>query len=307
MNAIYLTAPLALEAPAASDQLPRTFSGLAYSGGVIDEWGERIVIDLDSTAFESEMPLLFQHRHDSMIGAITVVGRESDGLHVSGELFSDIDEDAASIAKKAQRGARYQMSVGLYEPRVERLDKPEQSVTVNGRVFTGPGVVLRDGLVREVSIVALGADRQTNAQFFSAGSPRPSTPEDSTMPDPNPDLQARIDALQAQVADLSVQLQAASDRAAAAEKALADERTAARTFAVKQLFAELGREAADEAIRPYVALSAEAFDAVARDLRAMKPRAGEHLFQEQATGEPGGAPLAKLLSASDIYAQRRIS
>lgn len=307
MNAIYLTAPLALDAPAAADQLPRAFSGLAYSGGIVDEWGERVIIDLDSTAFESGMPLLFQHRHEAMIGSITAAGREADGLRVSGELFSDIDDTAASVARKAQRGARYQMSVGLYEPRVERLDKPEQSVTVNGRVFTGPGFVLRDGRVREVSIVALGADRQTNAQFFSAGSPRPSTPEEPAMPDPNPDLQARVDALQAQVTDLSTQLQAATERATSAEKALADERTAARTFAVRQLFAELGREATDEAIKPYVALSAEAFDAVARDLRAMKPRAGEHLFQEHATGEAGATPPAKLLSASEIYAQRRIS
>ena len=73
------------------------------------------------------------------------------------------------------------------------------------------------------------------------------------------------------------------------------------------MFAELGRDPTDEAIKPYIALSAEAFDAVARDLRAMKPKASEHLFQEQATGEVGSAPPAKLLSASEIYAQRRIS
>ena len=301
---LYLTAPLTFDAtPNATDAaaLPRTFSGLAYSGGVIDEWGERVIIDLASTAFESDMPLLFQHRHEAVIGTITTTGLTADGgLTVTGELFTDIDDTAAKIAQKFQRGAKYQMSVGLYDARVERLEKPNQSATINGRQFTAPGVILRGGLIREVSIVALGADRHTNAQFFSADH-RPPPREEPPMPDPN------LDALQAQVTDLAAQLSAATDRAAAAEKALADERAAARTFAVKQLFADLGREPTDEAIAPYVALSSEAFAVVSRDLLALKPKPSEHLFHEQATGEIAAPTLAKQLSVADIYAQRRLS
>ncbi|MCF8005088.1 MAG: hypothetical protein K9L32_12980 [Chromatiaceae bacterium] len=61
-GAYYLTAPLQLLAqqPGA---LATQFSGTAYTGAVIDDWGERIIIDLATTRTADSMPLLIRSDH----------------------------------------------------------------------------------------------------------------------------------------------------------------------------------------------------------------------------------------------------
>lgn len=307
---LYFIAPVALEA-IGSSELPSRFSGVAYSGGKITDWDYPVIIDLASTKIADWMPLLYQHRHDAMIGTVAETRNDGASLTVSGSLFADIDDDAGQIARKASRGARYQMSVGLFGANYERIDSPDASVTLNGQTVNGPLVVLRDGMVREVSIVTLGADAQTNAAFFSAlssGAASPPTPpEEPPMPDQNPDLAGQVAALSAQIADLTTQLQAATARAESAESALAETQRQTRLAAVRDLFAAVGREFSDEAAAPYLGMPADVFAVVAADLKATRPAktVPAHLFQERATGEPGQAPA--LLSASEIYAKRRVA
>ena len=57
------------------------------------------------------------------------------------------------------------MSVGLYAFRREFVPAG-QSIKVNNQTFQGPINVLRNGQVREVSIVTLGADPRTSSKFF---------------------------------------------------------------------------------------------------------------------------------------------
>lgn len=185
----YLTAPLALAASSDPQAPPSRFSGIAYSGAVFSDWGERVVIDLASTQIEDAMPLLHEHQRKAVIGAVTAATNDGATLSVAGELFTDLDEEAAQIAAKAARGARYQMSIGLFDVRTEVVPPTVAPVTVNGQTLTGPLTVLRGGLVREVSIVTLGADRGTNAAFFSAGLRR--TPPPRITPCPTRPLPAR--------------------------------------------------------------------------------------------------------------------
>ncbi len=297
-TAFYLTAPLTFAAPATDGTLPQQFSGVAYSGAVITDWGTPIIIDLATTRVEPTVPLLHQHRAEQVIGAISQATNDGLTLTVAGDLFSDIDDTAASLARKAQRGATYQMSIGLYDAKPDTLTA-SQTHDLNGQPVRGPVTVLRHGTVREVSIVALGADRHTNAQFFAAGASRPFPTEDIPMPDPD---------LASQVADLTAHLAAATARADAAETALNAERATARQFAVKTLFNALGRPLDDAAIAPYLTLSAEAFAAVSADLTALaaKPALPPSLFQAQATGDPAPPP-APALNPTDIYAARRVA
>lgn len=293
MDAIYFSAPLTLDAPA-GDELPRNFKGTAYSGDRVP--GYNVVIDLASAKVEQRMPLLLQHDHAIIIGNINEVGNSQAGLTVAGELFSDFDAAAKDVALKAKRGVQYQMSVGAFNANAEFIPAGK-NVTVNGREFSGPIDVLRDAYIRETSIVALGADSKARADIFSTQGDKSMTIEQ---------LQARVAELEASVATLTGERDALKTEndtlKLASEQAAKD----ARLSEVKKLFADTGRTFSDEAAKPYVALSADAFEAISKDMRAAKP-ANPKLFSEQATGgggkdDKGGAVT---LSATDIFAARR--
>jgi hypothetical protein len=194
---ITLTAPLQLAA--ADGALPAQFSGTAYSGGLARSYG--VIIDLATTRCDATMPLLAEHDRSEIIGVIDQITNDGTSLTVGGKLFSDIaGSGAEQIALRAQRGAPYQMSVGLYEYN-ELWISSGSSFTVNGKVVTGPVAILQNGYVRETSIVTLGADSKTDAQFFSA----PSAPSPTTQ-----GSEMTIEQLTARVAELTAQLAAAN-------------------------------------------------------------------------------------------------
>lgn len=213
-----LGTPLELRA-GAEDKLPSTFSGTAYSGGFVPDYG--VVIDMASTTYNRRLPLLSEHWRGNIIGVIEQASTVDHQMQVAGKLFSDMEGSRAQeIAQLAKRGVPFEMSVGLYNFTSEYV--PEgKSVTVNGKSFTGPVRVLRNGQVREVSIVTLGADPRTESKFFTASEGEP------PMPTPN------TEELQAQVAQLSAQVQghAAALAAARAEGAEAERKRIAEVRA----------------------------------------------------------------------------
>jgi hypothetical protein len=305
--ALYLTAPLAF-APAEADALPTRLTGVAYSGGPVSDWGGTVVVDLASTRVEPTLPLLHEHQREAVIGTVRQLANDGQALALDAELFSDLDPAAESIARKAQRGLHWQLSIGLFDAAAEEIRTG--AVHLNGQTFTAPVTVLRHGLVREVSVVALGADRATQADFFAALARPPSPPETRPMSDAAsdaPDLTARIAALEAQVADLTTALDAAHAAQAAAEATAAEVQLAARQAAVQALFAELNRAYSDAAAAHYLSLPETAWTAIAADLRAAKPSVPAHLFREQATGAPATQPPRPALDTTAIYAARRAS
>jgi hypothetical protein len=268
---LYLSAPIALAA-AEGEDLPRRFSGLAYSGGLVEDWNFPIVIDLAATSIADGLPLLYRHDQERDIGTIDGVTNDGASLSVSGELFSDLDDDARKIAAKSKRKARYQMSVGLFG--ASHQEVKTGSVEINGRTLQAPITVLRGGIVREVSIVPLGADRNTNAAFFAAQS-TPAT-EAEKMPE--------SESASSEVEDLKKRLAEAIARAEKAEAALKKMEDNAREAELSAVLPSLSD--AEKAI--YMGLSAEQWGTIKTALAA-KPSAPElpaHLFQAQALGDP---------------------
>jgi outer membrane murein-binding lipoprotein Lpp len=277
----------------------RKFSGLAYSGGYIPQLMG--VIDLESTKVADSMPLLLLHNDEKVIGVVedyTLNGK----LTVNGEIHSDIDEDAASVVAKAKRGNRYQMSVGVFNAN-EYYVKAGEKVTVNGRDFTGPMVVLKNGFIREVSVVPLGADAETEAQFFSqskSGAPAMKTAEQLAADVET--LTAQVTKLTADNAQLTADLKAANDKVSLSEAAAKKAADDARTAEVKAIFKAIGQEIKDDEVKPYLDMSADQFKAVTVHLKAAKPNLPAHLFKHTATNgkdaegdkAAGGSVLLKL-------------
>ena len=172
MTVIHLRAPAVLK-PTTDGALPTRVEGIAYSGGIVPTLG--VVIDLASTIVADRLPLLHEHGREAIVGAITRATITGGTLLVEGKLFSDI---AGSLAEKigqlAQRGAPFQMSVGLFGY-AEEVVRAGQVVTVNGATVAGPVTVLRRGTVREVSLVTLGADPSAVARLFGQGAKGTST------------------------------------------------------------------------------------------------------------------------------------
>ena len=166
MTVIHLRAPVALK-PTTDGALPTRVQGVAYSGGIVPTLG--VVIDLASTTIADRLPLLHEHGREAIIGAVTWTTITGGALLVAGKLFSDIPGgQAEKIAQLAQRGAPFQMSVGLFGY-TEEVVRAGQAVTVNGATVAGPVTVLRRGTVREVSLVTLGADPNAVARLFGQG------------------------------------------------------------------------------------------------------------------------------------------
>jgi len=208
-DALEFGAPIELKA-AADGALPAQFAGTAYSGGLVPDYG--VVIDMATTTYNAKLPLLDSHSRWDIVGVIEQASTRDYQMQVAGKLFSDMPGSSAErIAQLAQRGVPYEMSVGLYAFTREFIPAGK-SVPVNGQTFNGPVYVLRNGQVREVSIVTLGADPRTTSKFFdlSTGDPCMNTTSEQ--------LAAQVAELTAQVAGHAAALAAARADGATGER-----------------------------------------------------------------------------------------
>ena len=281
------------------DTKRRTFTGVAYSGALVSDGWQSIVIDLASLTLPDPCPTLLQHDRAARVGVCTLAVRDG-ALACDGHLLSN--EAAVALAADADEGFPWQLSVHAEPGTTEEL-APGVAVQINGRAFTGPLTIFRHTAIRELSFTPTGVDGATSARVWSA--PLPTPPHEAhTMPSTDSAQADQLAALTAQVADLTVQLSATQTRAEAAETALAAHVKAVRLSVVRATFGKLGRQVSEAESAIYLALDEPAWEQVSRDLLAAKPAAPAHLFSEQATGDPGDAP-SLALSLSAIYSARR--
>lgn len=270
-----------------NSSLPTGFSGIAYSGGVVPNYGwyGDTAIDLASVTLPERIFALVNHDDEERAGHCRV-WLEGDAIRVAGQ-FSKATEAGQSVAAEFAEGAPWKLSVG-FNANVE-INDPPRSIDVNGRSLI-VNAIFRNARILEVSFVPSDADPNTSVSAFSAS---PTIKQEPSMSDD----------LKAQVENLTAQLAAEKTRADTAEAALADSRNTARLSAVKALFSALDREYDDAKAAPYLEMSDAVFAAVSADLQAAKPARDESLFQQSAKN--GKAPDTQpQLNISEIYAMR---
>lgn len=142
----------------------KRFGGVAYTGGGMKVgFGRPVVIDLQGlTAGSDVIPFLKDHDPADVVGhGSAEIGKRQ--VKVSGVVSGEGETDGARrVLALASNGFPWQMSVGVEPVKVEAVDAGD-SVIVNGRTVAGPAYVLRAGLLREVSFVAIGADGKTSS------------------------------------------------------------------------------------------------------------------------------------------------
>ena len=142
--------------------------GTAYSGGKMNlpGWKHPVVVDLAGMEIPDTVPLLTNHENktDSRVGIISASIKDN-ALEISGEIVSD-SKDAQDIVAQGKAGADWQLSIGAD---VKECELVKSSRTVNGQEIEGPFYHVTKSTLREVSVVAVGADAHTSmkvtAQF----------------------------------------------------------------------------------------------------------------------------------------------
>jgi hypothetical protein len=285
---LQFSAPVTLAAAQADGGL-RLFSGVAYGGGTITDhgWWDAVAFDLAGLNATAPMPLLLQHDHDRQIGVIDAVRNDGERLSISGRLFTGIDPHADSVAAKADAGAPWQLSVGIFPDVVEQLPHSGSGAVVNGRGVRAGATVFRSSRVREASFVALGADGSTHASVFDANCGpvvAKFIKEEARMADTDQAAalaaitterdteRARADAAEAKLADLQQQFSA--------------RQRAERDAAVKEL---LGDAFSTESAAPYMSMDDAQFAAAQSLAKSLRSKLPPGFTAEQTSAGAGGS------------------
>lgn len=228
MNKLFLKKSFKFEEEA-DGSIAGNIKGIAYSGALIDSHGpfSNLIVDIATlTVAKDKTPILRDHDMSQVAGhgKISVDG---SSVTIDGKI-SKRSAYGQEILELSMDGFEWEMSLGVFGGTFEEVEDEE----ING-MLVDKGVALRNGILREVSIVALGADSDTSAEIFSltskketkmftkeqwvkfacgCGGTEKTTPEDLsaefTMKDD------KISEKETEIADLKKELQDAQDELA---------------------------------------------------------------------------------------------
>ena len=151
-----------------TEDKPVKIAGVAYSGSPIRQfWSPyEMVIDLSGMSFAPQIPLMDSH-NDRLLDRLGVVKAKvvNNKLEIEGE-FTNTSDYAKNIIEQGKK-AKWQLSIGANIKERLFLDENTKK-NVNGTVVTGPIYVVTKSLLREVSVVAIGADRDTEMSIAAS-------------------------------------------------------------------------------------------------------------------------------------------
>jgi hypothetical protein len=165
------TGSASILAAAEGDKGPRKFAMRAYSGGEMNVYlgwqMRRVVVDIAGIQVSRKArPILAHHDTRQVVGHSTKVTKDGGALNIEG-VVSGVGPAAVEVAGASDNGFPWQASVGLSVKKAVEYDEGK-SVTVNGREFSGPIVVVRASTLNESSFVPLGADDDTDARMVAS-------------------------------------------------------------------------------------------------------------------------------------------
>lgn len=150
---------------AESDDKPASFNMTAYTGGKmrVDGFFLPVIVDLSGLSVTKKpRPILREHSPNRIVGHSSRIDIKPSSIYVEG-LLSGSERESADVINSSKKGFPWQSSIGARPLEMIRVDRGEK-VRVNGRNFTGPVLVARKAVLKEVSFVALGADDNTTAK-----------------------------------------------------------------------------------------------------------------------------------------------
>ncbi len=156
---------------AAQEGGPSVFNMKAYSGAEMNVYlgyqVKRVVVDVDGIQLTKKpRPILAHHDPRQIVGHTTKISKTDGALHIEG-VISGVGAAAQEVIGASENGFPWQASVGLSVKKAVEYEDGK-TVTVNGRQFSGPIVVVRSSKLNESSFVPLGADDDTEAKMVAS-------------------------------------------------------------------------------------------------------------------------------------------
>lgn len=146
------------------------FKLYAYSGGVMFpklaiNWSGPVVTDLSGVAIQSEtLPVHRDHDTTKPVGHTTSILKGSE--LVAEGVFSVTSQDAIEVIESGKSGFPWKCSVGLHILEYDTIGEG-QSITVNGRDFAGPLLIVTRSSLEEISFVTVPGDSEATAEVLA--------------------------------------------------------------------------------------------------------------------------------------------
>lgn len=168
MKPIALTATLQLKA--AEGTKPRRFSILAYTGGPLPVSGFElpVVVDLAGLEAPGNVPILLDHQNtvEATLGVTDTIENDGRSLMLAGPV-TGVSDKVQGVLQQGAAGHQWQASIGARI--IEEIEiKAGESVEVNGRIQNGPFILARRAVLRETSVLPMGADGATAVNLAAA-------------------------------------------------------------------------------------------------------------------------------------------
>jgi len=165
MRNITFAAKINLQAAASGKQ--RRFSILAYSGGSlrVDGFPVPVIVDLQGLESSASIPILIDHRAtvEATLGLTDSIQNDGRSLTLSG-LVTGVSATAQQVLAQSSAGHTWQASIGASVVETEDI-AAGQKVFVNGQTFVGPVIVARRSVLKETSVLPMGADSSTSVNL----------------------------------------------------------------------------------------------------------------------------------------------
>jgi hypothetical protein len=159
-----------LEIKAADGSKQRKFDIVAYDGGKLNlgNFDLPVVVDIATTDFSGDVPLLIDHQTDtdSTLGQVVSVEAGGGDIQIQGIITGE-SVKAKKVLEQADNKHRFHASIGVRDGQVREVG-PGQTITANGKVQTGPLYLVSHGRLNEVSVVGLGGSNGTKVNLAAA-------------------------------------------------------------------------------------------------------------------------------------------
>lgn len=154
-----------IDIQAAEGKRKPRFSLVANTGQAMEVpgWTWPVVLDLAGVTFDKQStPVIADHNTSLRIGHTDRQRVDGSGVYVEGPISSS-SKTAKGVLADAKEGYPFQASVGAdIPPDARRFVAEGETVNVNGREHSGPLLLAERSVIKEISIVVLGADNQTS-------------------------------------------------------------------------------------------------------------------------------------------------
>lgn len=168
MKPLNMTAFVRLKANGAGK--PKRFQILAYSGGVlnVDGFPSGVVVDLAGLETPGSIPILIDHEKsvEATLGLTDNIHNAGTSLTLAGTVTGQSAKSLQVIAQ-SNAGHTWQASIGAMVIESEEISAG-QTATANGQTFTGPVTIARRSVLRETSVLPMGADSTTSVNLAAS-------------------------------------------------------------------------------------------------------------------------------------------